>query len=150
MPTREAPQARQARSKACRSCLLLSSCCSAHCRRLAASLAPGPNWESRSRRQRAFARTMVTLRALLVSPIQLPWYCLPTFGPAHSRHPRLSKGEHQLVQMRGDIPQGPATRSPSSNVFVYLCMKHFIMSVLISVDQELSENVWFVWSKTSY
>ena len=24
------------------------------------------------------------------------------------------------------------------------------MSVLISLDQELSENVWFVWSKTSY
>ena len=25
-----------------------------------------------------------------------------------------------------------------------------IISVLISLDQELSENVWFVWSKTSY
>ena len=24
------------------------------------------------------------------------------------------------------------------------------MSVLISLDQELSENVWFVWLKTSY
>ena len=35
-------------------------------------------------------------------------------------------------------------------VFVYLCMRHLIISVLISLDQELSENVWFVWSKTSY
>ena len=34
-------------------------------------------------------------------------------------------------------------------VFVYLCMRHLVISVLISVDQELSENVWFVWSKTS-
>ena len=35
-------------------------------------------------------------------------------------------------------------------VFVYLCMRHLVISVLISLDQELSENVWFVWSKTSY
>merc|ERR1712212_500546 len=34
-------------------------------------------------------------------------------------------------------------------VFVYLCMRHLEMSVLISLDQELSENVWFIWSKTS-
>ena len=34
-------------------------------------------------------------------------------------------------------------------VFVYLCMRHLEISVLISLDQELSENVWFVWSKTS-
>ena len=34
-------------------------------------------------------------------------------------------------------------------VFVYLCMRHLVISVLISLDQELSENVWFVWSKTS-
>ena len=32
------------------------------------------------------------------------------------------------------------------SVFVYLCMRHLIISVLISLDQELSENVWFVWS----
>ena len=35
-------------------------------------------------------------------------------------------------------------------VFVYLCMRHLVISVLISLDQELSENIWFVWSKTSY
>ena len=35
-------------------------------------------------------------------------------------------------------------------VFVYLCMRHLEISVLISLDQELSENVWFIWSKTSY
>ena len=29
-------------------------------------------------------------------------------------------------------------------------MRHLVISVLISLDQELSENVWFVWSKTSY
>ena len=34
-------------------------------------------------------------------------------------------------------------------VFVYLCMRHLEISVLISLDQELSENVWFIWSKTS-
>ena len=31
------------------------------------------------------------------------------------------------------------------SVFVYL--RHLIISVMISLDQELSENVWFVWSK---
>ena len=36
------------------------------------------------------------------------------------------------------------------SVFVYLCMTHMVISVLISLDQELSENVWFVWSKPSY
>merc|ERR1711951_330565 len=35
-------------------------------------------------------------------------------------------------------------------VFVYLCKRHLVISVLISLDQELSENVWFVWSKTPY
>ena len=35
-------------------------------------------------------------------------------------------------------------------VFVYLCMRHLVISVFISLDQGLSENVWFVWSKTSY
>ena len=34
-------------------------------------------------------------------------------------------------------------------VFVYLCMRHLGISVQISFDLELSENVWFVWSKTS-
>ena len=34
-------------------------------------------------------------------------------------------------------------------VFVYLCMRHLGISVLISSDLELSENIWFVWSKTS-
>ena len=34
-------------------------------------------------------------------------------------------------------------------VFVYLSMRHLVISVLISWDQELSENVWFVWPKTS-
>ena len=34
-------------------------------------------------------------------------------------------------------------------VFVYLCMRHLVISVLIFLEQELSENVWFVWSKTS-
>ena len=29
-------------------------------------------------------------------------------------------------------------------------MRHLVISVLISLDQELSENIWFVWSKTSY
>ena len=29
-------------------------------------------------------------------------------------------------------------------------MRHLIISALISLDQELSENIWFVWSKTSY
>ena len=32
-------------------------------------------------------------------------------------------------------------------VFVYLCMRHLVISVLISLDQVLSENIWFVWSK---
>ena len=35
-------------------------------------------------------------------------------------------------------------------VFVYLCMRHLVISVLISLDQELSENIWVVWSKTLY
>merc|ERR1712198_223748 len=35
-------------------------------------------------------------------------------------------------------------------VFVYLCMRHLAISVLISLDQELSENIWFAWPKTSY
>ena len=35
-------------------------------------------------------------------------------------------------------------------VFVYLCMRHLVISVLISLDQELSENIWFVWSRTCY
>ena len=35
-------------------------------------------------------------------------------------------------------------------VFVYLCMRHLVISVLISLDQVLSENIWFVWSKPSY
>ena len=35
-------------------------------------------------------------------------------------------------------------------VFVYLCVRHLVISVLISLDQELSENIWFVWYKTSY
>ena len=35
-------------------------------------------------------------------------------------------------------------------VFVHLCMRHLVISVLISFDQKFSENVWFVWSKTSY
>ena len=35
-------------------------------------------------------------------------------------------------------------------VFVYLCMRHLVISVLISLDQELSQNLWFVWFKTSY
>ena len=34
-------------------------------------------------------------------------------------------------------------------VFVYFCMRHLVITVLISLDQELSDNVWFVWSKTS-
>ena len=34
-------------------------------------------------------------------------------------------------------------------VFVYLCMRHLVISILISLNQELSENLWFVWSKTS-
>ena len=29
-------------------------------------------------------------------------------------------------------------------------MRYLVISVLISLDQELSENIWFVWSKTSY
>jgi len=28
-------------------------------------------------------------------------------------------------------------------------MRHLVISVLISWDQELSENIWFVWPKTS-
>ena len=35
-------------------------------------------------------------------------------------------------------------------VFVYVCMRHLVISVFISLDQKLLENVWFVWSKTSY
>ena len=34
-------------------------------------------------------------------------------------------------------------------VFVYLCMRHSVISVLISLDQKHSENMWFVWSKTT-
>ena len=34
-------------------------------------------------------------------------------------------------------------------VFVYFCMRHLVISVKISLGQELSENVLFVWSKTS-
>ena len=36
------------------------------------------------------------------------------------------------------------------SVFVYLCMRHLVISVLISLDQALSENIWFVWSKSSF
>ena len=32
-------------------------------------------------------------------------------------------------------------------VFVYLFMRHLVISILIYLDQELSENLWFVWSK---
>ena len=35
-------------------------------------------------------------------------------------------------------------------VFVYLCMRHLVISVLTSLDQELSENIWFVWSETYF
>ena len=39
-------------------------------------------------------------------------------------------------------------------VFVYLCLcifvRHLVISVLISLDQALSENIWFVWSKSSF
>ena len=28
-------------------------------------------------------------------------------------------------------------------------VRHLVISVLISLDQELSENVWFVWSEMS-
>ena len=33
-------------------------------------------------------------------------------------------------------------------VFVHLCMRHLVISVLISLNQELLENIWFVWSRT--
>ena len=33
---------------------------------------------------------------------------------------------------------------------MYFCMRHLVISVLISLDQELSQNIWFVWPKTSY
>ena len=36
------------------------------------------------------------------------------------------------------------------SVFVYLCMRHMVISVLISLDQVPSENIWFVWSKSSF
>ena len=29
-------------------------------------------------------------------------------------------------------------------------MRHLVISVLISLDQELSEYIWFVWSRTCY
>ena len=29
-------------------------------------------------------------------------------------------------------------------LYLYLCMRHLVISVLISLDQELSENIWFV------
>ena len=29
-------------------------------------------------------------------------------------------------------------------------MRHLVISVLIFLGQELSENVWFVWSKSSF
>ena len=29
-------------------------------------------------------------------------------------------------------------------------MRTLVMSVLITLDQELSENIWVVWSKTSF
>ena len=29
-------------------------------------------------------------------------------------------------------------------------MRHLVISVLISWDQELSENIWFVWLRTSH
>merc|ERR1711954_36091 len=33
---------------------------------------------------------------------------------------------------------------------LYLCICiYLVISVLISWDQELSENIWFVWPKTS-
>ena len=35
-------------------------------------------------------------------------------------------------------------------LFVYLSMRHLLIAVMISLDQELSENVRFVWSKTSH
>ena len=39
--------------------------------------------------------------------------------------------------------------SPPS-VMVLFVYETLVISVLISLDQELSENVWFVWSEASY
>ena len=71
-PTLDDLRACHARSNACLSWRRLSSSWRAACRRCAAALAPGPSWQSLSIRQSAFARTTVTLIALLISPITLP------------------------------------------------------------------------------
>ena len=67
-PTRQEPLACHAMSNAFRSRLRLSSSLSASCRLLAAAPAPGPSWDNLFSRQRAFARTMVTLIARRISP----------------------------------------------------------------------------------
>jgi len=71
-PTLDDLRACHARSNACLSWRRLSSRWRAACRRCAAALAPGPSWQSLSIRQSAFARTIVTLIALLISPTTLP------------------------------------------------------------------------------
>ena len=117
LPTLEAPLACQARSCACRSCRLLSSSRSATCRRLAAAPAPGPSWLSRSNKHIAFARTMVTLRARLISPMILPSWPGPTSQPwllLRAAALDSAKVFSNWCKSGETSPHGPATNWPSN------------------------------------
>ena len=115
-PTRQEPLACHAMSNASRSRLRLSSSLSASCRLLAAAPAPGPSWDNLFSRQRAFARTMVTLIARRISPVTLP-SC-----PGPASHPWAllmaatldsAKANRSLWKSGEMSPQGPATNLPS-------------------------------------
>ena len=116
-PTLDDLRACHARSNACLSLRRLSSSWRAACRRCAAALAPGPSWQSLSIRQSAFARTIVTLIALLISPTTLP-SC-----PGPASHPCAlliaatldsAKMSNSLWRSGDRSPQGPATSCPPS------------------------------------
>ena len=118
-PTLDDLRACHARSNACLSWRRLSSRWRAACRRCAAALAPGPSWQSLSIRQSAFARTIVTLIALLISPTTLP--SCP--GPASQPCALLIAATLDSAKMSNSLwrsgdrsPQGPATNCPPSRL----------------------------------
>ena len=117
LPTLEDLLACHARSKACLSLRRLSSSWRAACRRCAAARAPGPSWQSLSIRQSAFARTIVTLIALLISPTTLPSCPGPASQPCALLMAATldsAKTSNSLWRSGDRSPQGPATSCPPS------------------------------------